>query len=229
MNMRIQKYLSQKGVLSRREAEKYLQKGLIKVNGKVVTELGTKIDPEKDTVDVTNNNSLIPQKESVLVNKPRGVVVSNQNTEGETIFEIFPQYSHLSAVGRLDKESDGLLILSNDGVIAKKVTGPDHTIEKEYVVTVREDITPAIVKRLESGIKIDKEMTLPAKVQKKDRHTFSIILVEGKKHQIRRMCDAVRLTVESLTRIRIGNITDKKLRLGKSRPLTTDEIDSLKV
>ncbi len=226
--MRIQKYLSEIGLLSRREAEKYLLLGLIKVNGKVIDKLGTTIDPEKDKIEVDLQNSKAEKKSSFAVYKPIGIVVSESESEGKTIKKAFPKLSHLSPIGRLDKQSEGLLILSNDGVIAKNITGKDHLIEKEYEVTVREDVVPAMIEKFKSGIVIDKQKTLPAKAEKIDRHTFSICLKEGRKHQIRRMCDAVHLTVENLKRIRIGKITLGSLGPGNARALSKEEIDSLK-
>ena len=219
--MRIQKYLSQEGIMSRREAESALQKGLIKVNGIVVTELGTKIDPDKDTVEFIGDEK---QKETFAVYKPRGVVSSTIETEGKTIHEAFPKLAHLSPVGRLDKESEGLLLLSNDGIITKYITGKEKDIEKEYIVETREEIIPGMITQLERGIQLSDGMTLPAKARKIDKHTLSLTLIEGKKHQVRRMCDAVKLTITSLKRTRIGHITLKGLTDGASRKLTSEEV-----
>ncbi len=224
--MRIQKYLSQQGILSRREAERYMTKGLVTVNGKVVTELGTKIDPNKDIVKVTESKTT--PKETHAIYKPRGVVCSNNESEGKTLAQAFPNLSHLNSVGRLDKESEGLLLLSNDGIVTKAITGDDHKIEKEYIVTVREDVLPGMIEQIAKGISLSDGMTLPAVGKKIDQHTLSITLKEGRKHQVRRMCDALKMTVLSLKRIRIGSIHLKPLTDGGSRKLTTEEVLELK-
>ncbi len=227
--MRIQKYLSLERILSRREAENYIRKGLIKLNGKIVNKMGVSIDPTKDRVEVislpTNNFS---QKTTVAVYKPRGIVCSKNRAEGKIIFDIFPQFAHLNVVGRLDKDSEGLLLLSNDGVITAIITGDDHSVEKEYEVTVRENISPWHIKAMEEGIIIDNKKTLPAKVKRLDSHSFLLSIREGRHHQIRRMTDVLHLTIERLLRLRIGPITLSDISPGESRLLDKKEIVSLK-
>lgn len=203
-----------------------MQKGLITVNGKVVTELGTKIDPNKDVVEVISNNA--SPKETYAVYKPRDIVCSENESEGTTLKKAFPELSHLNPVGRLDKASEGLLLLSNDGIVTKAVTGNDHLIEKEYIVTVREDVLPGMIQQIEKGIPLSDGMTLPAQAKKIDQHTLSITLKEGRKHQVRRMCDALKMTVLSLKRVRIGSIHLKPLTDGAFRKLTKEEVASLK-
>ena len=145
--MRIQKYLSQEGICSRREAEKLMLEGKVLVNGKIVRELGTQIDPTKDVVKVESSKSESGKgKITVIVNKPRGIVCSKSSEEGETIFELLPQCKDLNIVGRLDKTSEGLLMLTNDGVVARRVTGEEHSMEKEYEVDVREKVNPSKLK-----------------------------------------------------------------------------------
>lgn len=224
--MRIQKFLSQKKIVSRREAERLIQQGKIKVNGKPA-KIGMQIDPEKDKVEVIGqkeNN----QKITIVFNKPREVVCSRKESEGETIFQLLPQFSHLNAVGRLDKDSEGLILLSNDGVVTAAVTGKEHLIEKEYQVRVREELRPWHIKQMESGIKLEDGPTLPAKAKLLDKHNFSLVLKEGRKHQIRRMCAALNLTVEKLKRIRIGNISLGELKSGAYRVLNPKEVTALK-
>ncbi len=222
--MRIQKYLSEKGICSRREAEAFIERGLVTVNGKVVREQGVQIDPDKDTILLlTGAEKVLQQKMSVVFNKPRGVVSSRLRQEGKTVYDLFPQLKPLNIIGRLDKESDGLLLLSNDGVIGKRVTGEAHAVEKEYEVRTREEINAYSVKPFTFGVALDGKQTLPAKVEVRDKHTFRIILKEGRRHQIRRMCEAVRLNVESLTRLRIGPIKLGSLPSGQYRQLTEEE------
>ena len=225
--MRIQKYLSQKGIMSRREAEAALVKGLIKVNGEIVTELGTKIDPENDTVELVNDNTS-PNKETVAIYKPIGIVCSEIESEGKTLNQAFPHLSHLKPVGRLDKASEGLLLMSNDGIITKIITGKEVVVEKEYMVDVREDIIPGMIARLEKGVDLVDGPTLPAKARKIDQHTLALTLTEGRKHQVRRMCDAVKLTIDNLKRVRIGHVTLEGITDGSFRKLTKEEVAEFK-
>lgn len=227
--MRIQKYLSQQKILSRREAEHYIKLGLIKLNGQIVREMGIQIDPAKDKVEVlAAKPGKISDKITVAVNKPRGIVSSKIKTEGETIFELLPQFEHLNVVGRLDKESEGLILLSNDGTITQVVTSDKHLIEKEYEVTVRELIKPSMLLKMENGLILEDGPTLETTTELLDDHKFMIILKEGRKHQIRRMCDVLRLTVTDLKRIRIGNIKIGHLKTGQFRELNKSEIEKLK-
>ena len=227
--MRIQKYMSERKILSRRETEDFIVKGFITVNGKVVKELGTQIDPEKDTIEILPSaRPSLGKKITIALNKPRGIVSSKIKEEGPTVFDLLPEFKYLNTVGRLDKESEGLLLLSNDGAITSTVTGTDHLIEKEYEVTVREPLTPGKLRKMEEGVMLAEGMTLPAKTKLVGPYTFKIILKEGKKHQIRRMCAAVYLTIQELKRLRIGTITLKDIKPGKWRQLTDEEVASLK-
>ena len=227
--MRIQKYLSQQKILSRRETENYIRKGLIACNGKIVRDLGRQIDPEKDKIEIlAPAKSEINKKITISVNKPRDIVCSKNKEEGKTIFDLLPEFENLNAVGRLDKDSEGLILLSNDGVITATITGNDHKIEKEYEVVVREDLSRNKMSILENGVIIDGKMTLPAQTKITGNHTFNIILKEGRKHQIRRMTDIVHLTILKLKRIRIGNILLKNIDIGNYRVLSTIEVNKLK-
>jgi len=221
--IRIQKYLSEQGILSRRKAEEFIRAGKILVNGEKAS-IGQSIDPGNDKVTVAEGASF----ETVLLYKPRGIVSSRDSKEGETVLDLFPQYAHLHVAGRLDKESEGLLILTNDGVIAKQLTGEAHLVEKEYRVTVREAVTPPLLERMANGIRLSDGMTLPAKTKQLGAHEFSLVIREGRKHQIRRMCDALRLTVARLERTRIGGLTKKGLTVGEARRLTESEVKALK-
>lgn len=245
LNMRIQKYLSEQKILSRRETEEYIKKGLIACNGEIVRDLGRQIDPAKDKITILQSpEQKSASKTTVVVHKPRGIVSSKIKNEGKTIFELLPQFAHLNTVGRLDKESEGLLLLSNDGTITSAVTSDKHIIEKEYEVTVREKIENWKIKRMERGMKLEDSdafgrssdpkrlrsvTTLPAKAELLSPHTFRIILKEGRKHQIRRMAANVQLTITSLIRTRIGTIKIAGLKVGSARPLTPKEITSLKL
>lgn len=227
--MRIQKYLSEQGICSRRQAEAFIRTGHVLVNGKVVDTLGTQIDAMIDTVTLAPEaQAQLQAKMTVAAFKPRGVTSSRIRSEGTSIFDILPELEHLHLVGRLDKESEGLLLLSDDGALAKQVTGDMHLIEKEYRIEVREMVKPELLQELETGVRLDDGMTLPARAYFENNHTFRLVLKEGRKHQIRRMCDYVHLTVESLKRIRIGPVTLRGLRPGAFRELTPEEVAALK-
>lgn len=205
-------------------------KGFITVNGKVVKELGTQIDPEKDKIEIIESaRPALGKKITIAFNKPRGIVSSKIKEEGPTVFDLLPEFTYLNTVGRLDKESEGLLLLSNDGAITSTITGIDHLVEKEYEVTVSESLTPGKLKKMETGIMLAEGMTLPAKTKMMGPHVFRIILREGRKHQIRRMCDAVHLTITRLKRMRIGIITLKDIPSGKFRQLKDSEVSALKI
>jgi 23S rRNA pseudouridine2604 synthase len=227
--MRIQKYLSEQGICSRREAEVLIKRGLVSVNGTVIREMGVQVDPTKDTVIVLPQaHREIRAKTTVILNKPRGITSSRVRSEGKTVYDLFPQFEKLDVVGRLDKASEGLLLLSDDGTVARAVTGDQHVMEKEYTVSVREETNAGRLKSLEPGIALEDGRTLPCRIQLIDKHTFRIILNEGRKHQIRRMCEYLHLTVVNLKRVRIGPITVAGLKTGEFRILTPAEVAALK-
>jgi len=226
--IRIEKYLSEQGIMSRREAKRFLLEKKIRINGKVPTP-GDKFDPEKDTIEYDGSvKKNLEEKTTVLVYKPRGVISGKPEGNEKTIFHVFPQFAELNTVGRLDKESEGLILLSNDGMVTKAITGKDHVLEKEYLVTVREKVTPSMMKKMSDGIKLEDGWTLPAHALRVDSHSFKITLREGRKHQIRRMANACRLTVESLKRIRIHTMTAPRMLPGNFKILTQDQVEILK-
>lgn len=229
MKILVQKYLAEQGICSRREGERHVRAGHIYVNGKKKTGPKVEIDPSKDKVEIRGHgeNANAP-KETVLIYKPRGIVCSLNQEEGERIMDVFPQYAHLSIVGRLDKESEGLILLSNDGLITKAVTGPKHALEKEYEVRVREEVFAGKLSPMTRGMRLSDGRTLPAKIEVRDRNTFRITLREGRNHQIRRMCNALHLTVESLKRIRIGELRIGPMRPKNKRVLSLEEVSALK-
>lgn len=229
MLMRIQKYLSMKGILSRREAEAFIKRGLIAVNGKKVTVLGTKIDPLRDKISINKEGEKLREsRTSIVYYKPRGIVSSRNESEGETIYQLLPKFTRLNIVGRLDKESEGLIILTDDGVLARVLTGREHLILKEYEVTVQEKIEPLHLRLMVSGVKLKDGPAKAVKAEALSAHIFRLVLREGKKHQIRRMCDAVRLTTTRLRRVKIGGIDLRGLKPGDFRKLSPKEVGILK-
>lgn len=224
--VRLEKYMAQSGLTSRREAKDFVQRGLVTVNGKVAREPGVGIDITKDVVKI--NGGVLESKETILFYKPRGIETTKTSPENTDIHDRFPKFAHLSPVGRLDKDSEGLILLSNDGVLTKLITGENSTTEKEYRVSTREDVMPAMLDRMERGIKLDGTMTKPCKTKKTGKDEFTIILTEGRKHQVRRMANACKLTVRRLTRIRIGNLIIGKMTAGNFKRLPDEAITELK-
>ena len=223
---RLQKILSARGICSRRKAEEYIRSGLVKVNGKVAL-LGQKADPETDTVEV--DGQVVEARKDLLyylLHKPVGIVTTNANRQGQrTVRDLLSQHlrGKIFPVGRLDKDTSGLLLLTNDGVLAYRLTHPKFDHEKEYEVTVKGAIFDGALQKLQKGISLSGTKTKPARVKRLANNTFRITLTEGRNRQIRRMCQKVGSPVVALKRVRIENITDSVLREGELRPLTEEE------
>jgi 23S rRNA pseudouridine2605 synthase/23S rRNA pseudouridine2604 synthase len=223
--VRIEKYIAQIGLCSRREGKQLILDGKISVNGKKVLETGFGVDPKKDNVEIVGN---VEKKETVALYKPRGIETSKTSNDSVDIHDAFPALATLAPVGRLDKDSEGLILLTNDGLVTRAVTGENSDVEKEYVVTTREFVTDESLEKMARGIILDGKKTLPAKTKRVSDTVFSIILAEGRKHQIRRMADACRLTIEALKRIRVGHIKIGNLKSGQFRKLSEKEVEEFK-
>ncbi len=223
---RLERAIAHMGLASRREAKELIKEGLVQVNGKVVRETGFGITPEKDVVKVGTVTGVM--KEAMLIYKPRGIETTKTAPENSDIHDKFKGLEHLSPIGRLDKDSEGLIIMTNDGTLTRALTKENSIVEKEYLVLVREAISPESVARLSSGIMLDKVMTKPATVKKISRSSFTIVLTEGRKHQIRRMCDACHMTIESLTRVRIGHLKVGSMKPGFVKRISPADIELLK-
>jgi pseudouridine synthase len=226
MEERIQKILSARGVCSRRKAEEYIQQGLVRVNGKVAI-IGQKADAETDTIEV-DGTVLEAQKNLMyyLLNKPVGIVTTNANMKDQkTVRDILPKdlQGKVFPVGRLDKDTSGLLLLTNDGVLAYHLTHPKFDHEKEYEVTIAGEIFDGALEKLEKGIMISGSKTKPAIIRRLSKKSFRITITEGKNRQIRRMCQKVGSPIVSLKRVRIETITDTKMQEGELRTLTEKE------
>ena len=233
MPERLQKYLSRAGIASRRKSEKLILAGLVKVNNKVVKELGTKIDPEKDKV-IVNDNPVSPKKlVYYAVYKPKGYTCTVSDPHAEKfVTELVPKALNVYPVGRLDKNSRGLLILTNDGALAQKISHPSFESEKEYEVLVSGHPSERVIWQLEHGTFLGDFKTQPAKIkvleQFAHRTSFQVILKEGKKRQIRRMFDKFHHDVIDLKRMRIKNLFLGDLKEGECRELTPSEVNDLK-
>ena len=232
MEERLQKYLANSGVASRRKCEELILQGKVEVNGKVVTELGTKINPEEDIVKF--NGKEVKQVEKmvyILLNKPIGYVTTADDQFGrETVLDLVKVKERIVPVGRLDMYTSGALILTNDGDFVYKVTHPKHEIDKTYTVTLKGIVQNSEVEQLRNGVQIEDYVTKPAKVKilktdpEKDISRLEITIHEGKNRQVRKMCEAVGRKVLALHRSKIGNIGVKDLELGKWRYLTDKEV-----
>ena len=240
MEERLQKFLANQGVCSRRKAEQYILEGKVKANGQVVTELGTKINTDVDKIEF--NNKLISnetEKIYILLNKPIGYVTTVKDQfDRPTVMEFLkengkPIKTKVVPVGRLDMYTSGALILSNDGDFIYQITHPKHEINKTYQVTVKGKITDSEIENLRSGVDIGDYITKPAQVrimkidEEKNISRIEITIHEGKNRQVRRMCESIGKKVLALHRSKIGNIDVKDLKLGRFRYLTDKEVKQL--
>ncbi len=230
--IRLQKYIADCGITSRRKAEELIKQGKIKVNGKTITELGTKINPQKDIVMYNNNIIQIEQKYVyILLNKPIGYVTTVKDQfNRESVLDLVKVKERIVPVGRLDMYTSGALILTNDGDFVYKVTHPKHEVEKTYTVTIKGMVTNEEVNQLKNGVKIEDYVTRPAKVRilkidkEKNQSRLEIKIHEGKNRQIRKMCEAINHKVLALHRSEIAGIGVKNIELGKWRYLKDHEV-----
>jgi 23S rRNA pseudouridine2605 synthase len=226
---RLQKVLATRGWGSRRVCEDLIAAGRVTVNG-AVAELGRRVDVEHDRVEVDGVPvGLRPDLVYYLLNKPVGVVTTASDTHGRpTVVDLVPDEPRVYPVGRLDLETEGLLLLTNDGDLAQRLTHPSHGVEKEYLVEVEGgSVSQGALRRLRDGIELDDGVTAPAKVSQPNAGVLRITIHEGRNRQVRRMCDAVGHPVRRLVRVRIGPLRDAQLRPGQWRALTAGELKAL--
>lgn len=232
--IRLQKYLASAGVASRRKCEELILEGKIEVNGKIITELGTKIDPKKD--EVKYNGKIVKSEEEkvyILLNKPIGYVTTAKEQFGrDMVLDLVKVNKRIVPVGRLDMYTSGALILTNDGEFVNKLTHPSHEIDKTYNVTVKGIVAKEEIENLKKGVLIDDDyITKPAKVkilkidEEKKISRIQITIHEGKNRQVRKMCEAIGKKVLALHRCKIGNIDVKSLKLGEWRYLSKKEVE----
>jgi 23S rRNA pseudouridine2604 synthase len=227
--IRLAKLMATRGLCSRREAEKLIKEALVLVNGQVHTNLGEQVPEEAEITLLSKAQRQLESKVTVLMNKPVGFVSTQPEKGYRAAIELLrgklPKHhlQKLSVAGRLDIDSRGLLVLTQDGRIAKQLIGADTKVEKEYVVFVQGEITEAKLKRLRHGLSLEGKALKPAKVSQVGEQKLSITLKEGKKRQVRRMCELVELKVTSLIRVRIGQVKLGKLKEGQFRYLEPHE------
>ncbi|KKQ51297.1 MAG: Ribosomal large subunit pseudouridine synthase F [Parcubacteria group bacterium GW2011_GWD2_38_11] len=226
--IRINRYLALNKYCSRREADALIEKGVVLVNGKKA-KIGDKIN-EDDKVTVNAKDASVMKKYVYFAfNKPRGIVTNSPKDGQKSIKDITYSADDVFPVGRLDKNSRGLIVLTNDGRINDKMLNPEYNHEKEYVVEVNKPITNIFLKVMRQGVQLEDFKTKPAIVEQKDEITFHITLTEGKKHQIRRMCTNLGWEVVDLKRIRVMNIKMGTLGSGQQRKIQGAELEELLV
>lgn len=231
---RLQKIISAAGITSRRASEALILNGQVAVNGSVVTELGSKADPTKDTITVDGKPLKInAQRLYILLNKPTGYITALKDGQGRALVTdlLIGVSERVYPVGRLDYNTEGLLLLTNDGEWANRLMHPSHEIEKEYHVRVRGKVIDQQLKRMAEGIELEDGLTAPATVNLikngEQNDWISVAIHEGRNRQVRRMCEAVSLSVVRLKRIRYGTLELGTLRAGKYRFLTDAEVSEL--
>lgn len=232
--MRLQKYLATCGVGSRRKCEVYIEEGRVKVNGQVVTEQGIQVE---ETDEVEFDNQVVTMQEQLvyyLLNKPAGYITSaSDEKDRATVLDLVKDVPYrIFPVGRLDYNTTGLLILTNDGALTYGLTHPKHHVDKTYVVKVKGVVRPSSIQKLQQGVVIDGYLTAPAKAkiirQTGATTTISLTIHEGRNRQVRKMCSAIGYEVLRLARVAIGKLELEGLELGAYRMLTREEVNYLK-
>lgn len=233
--IRLQKFLAEAGIASRRKAEELIKQGKIKVNGELITELGVKVNPNKDNVEYKGKTiKIVEEKIYILLNKPIDYVTTAKDQfQRETVLDLVKVKQRIVPVGRLDMYTSGALILTNDGDFVYQVTHPKHEIEKTYTVTIKGIIKNEEIEILRKGVTIENYTTRPAKVkilktdEEKNISRLEITIHEGKNRQVRKMCEAVGHKVLALHRSKIAGIGVKDLPLGKWRYLKDNEVKKI--
>lgn len=238
--IRLQKALAQAGVASRRASEQLIAEGRVQVNGQTVIEMGVKVDPERDHIAVDGRPvQMAPKRRYLLLHKPAGYLSVLRDDRGRpALIDLVPEAEGLFPVGRLDLDSEGLILLTDDGALTQHLTHPRYEHDKEYHLLVRGHVNAATLRALRTGIDLEEGKTAPARVDQLDRSPWGesqrgetwlrLVLHEGRKRQIRRMCEATHLYVVKLIRVRIGPLTLEGLPPGAYRPLTRDELTALR-
>lgn len=233
--VRVQKFLADNGIASRRKCEEYILNGRVKVNGKIITELGTKINPDTDKIEFDEKMIEIKNnKVYILLNKPVGYVTTAKDQfDRKIVLDLIKTKERVVPVGRLDMYTSGALILSNDGEFINKITHPSHEVEKTYNVTIRGIVNEDEIDKLRNGVDIGGYITKPAKVrilkidEKNNITRLEIKIHEGKNRQIRKMINCIDKNVIALHRVSIGNITVKNMKIGEYRFLKENEIKNI--
>lgn len=228
LKTRFNKYVAKKFDFSRREADRLIEQGKIMLNGQIVTNPAEQVD-DRDLIELDFDEAAYKNKKTyIMLNKPRGYVCSTNRDEGIPLRELVKELDKkISPVGRLDKDSSGLILLSDDGTFTTKVIGENSNVQKEYYVKVHGLITDGALEKLKEGVTLWNEKTRPTVIRRLGRNEFMITITEGKNRQIRRICQKVGYPVIELIRVRIGDVHLEQLELGAWRHLSVNEIKSL--
>lgn len=231
--IRLDKFLANNGYESRRGIKNLLKYQTVTVNGKRVTESGTRIDPEKDEIRINNQKIKFTKFVYYLLNKPKGIIsTSSDEFDRDNVTHLVPNTFRVYPVGRLDKDTHGLILLTNDGELTHKLTHPKFHVSKKYVLEIAKNVSEEKIAKLSKGIILSDGITKPANVKKiKQTETSTILemeIFEGRYRQIRRMCEAIFLPLIDLKRIQFGSIKIGDLKEGKYRALTESEIKGLR-
>ncbi len=218
------------GIASRRKSEEYIRKGYVKVNGSVITDPAFKVDEAGDTIEfLPELQKAVSSYRYILFNKPPGITATFAEDEGKNLLDVLGDIvKGMAYAGRLDKESEGIMILSDDGEFIYSIMSPENEKEKEYLVETEENVHFGALQKMAAGLNIKGRETRPAVVKKTGPRSFMIVITEGKNRQVRNMSSKVGLTVSKLTRVRIGDVKIGNLEPGQWRYLTEDEINGLK-
>ena len=231
MKKRLSKVLAQAGIASRRSCERLIIEGAVSVNGSVVLLPGTLVNPDRDRIEVSGK-PVKDEEEKVyyLLNKPKGYLCTHKrpHPQAKIVFDLFPEcQERLFTAGRLDKMTEGLIVVTNDGALAHKMIHPSSGVQKEYLAKVREFISHSHLETLSRGIEIGGERILPSKVSKVRKNTLKIVVMEGKKHEVRLMLQQAELELIELKRIRIGNLHLGKLGTGDFKRMSKRELEGV--
>ena len=231
-SIRLNKYISSSGYCSRREADRFIEDRKVMIDGSIA-EVGTKVFEHQKVI--VNGTPIVPKQKFIYIvlHKPTGITCTTNRTDPDNIVDYLNYKEPVFPIGRLDKDTSGLILMTNDGDIVNKILRSTYQHEKEYIVTVNGTITPAFIKRMQSGVKIYNavtnkyQITKPCKVKKIDSRTFHLILTEGLNRQIRRMCTVLGFRVVKLKRIRVMNIKLEDMEVGAWRYVTKEELQIL--
>jgi len=233
--MRLNRFLAQTGLASRRKCDKYIKTGRVKINGKTVTDFSYTVNPETDRVEVDHQPVLLPETELfIMLNKPMGYVTTVSDPQGRpTVMELLPDMPYrLYPVGRLDRDTEGLLLFTNSGQMTYHLTHPKYGVEKTYIAEVEGQPAETDLQRLRQGLLLEDGWTAPATVSILQKNTnttcLQIVIHEGRKRQVRRMCKAIGHPVIALKRTQFGTLSLGDLSPGESRPLTRPEVNQLR-
>lgn len=228
--LRINKYIASSGVCSRRKAEELILNGAVSLNGKKVSELGVQIDEDKDEVLIHGVKICLEKKKVyIMLNKPRGYITTNdEQFSRPMVLDLIKESIRVFPIGRLDMDTEGLLLLTNDGEFANKMMHPTNKIEKTYVAKVDEKIPEQKLQKLRDGVDIGDYITKPAKVKLSSQNELEIKICEGKNRQVRRMCEALDIILLGLKRTQVDTLKIGMLKTGEYRYLTQKEVNEIK-